>query len=91
MDRLTSLNILVPHHLIDNKEHVPGTCQWYLPERWKYAVPQMSAEKSPPLVRALMVMTGELVEEVQRQGEVVQQMRDDEKAKRKFKSGKMNA
>lgn len=62
----------------------------------RIVIPPISAEESTPLVRALVAMIGELVEEVQRQGEVIQEMRDEiavlkgEKAKPKFKSSKMD-
>jgi hypothetical protein len=62
----------------------------------KFVIPPISAEEQTPLVRALVAMITELVDEVQRQGEVMQQMRDEisvlkgEKAKPKFKSSKMD-
>lgn len=62
----------------------------------KFALPPISAEEATPLVKALVAMIEALVEENQRQAEVMQRMRDEiavlkgEKAKPEFKSSKMD-
>ena len=62
----------------------------------KFLVPTISEEDATPLVKTLVAMLEEMWEEIQRQAETIQQMRDEiavlkgEKAKPKFKSSKMN-